>query len=340
MADCVSCVLTLNSKSMLESGNHEKSKDVAIDEAATWFVRMSSHPVTEDTKRSFQLWLQDSPANSDAYDSICKLWGDLKAPAQIVARSSGPKFGRVEYFVSYPVLKWTAVATSAVLFIGLGAIWRDEGLIARGFADYATSPGTHREVALSDGTKIYLDGNSAMDTTFLADERHIKLIRGRAWFNVARDENRPFYVETQNATVRVLGTIFTVDIEKSDKTTVSVESGEVSVHSADSQIELEAGNVATASPGGLHKLENAEIDRMSSWRRGLIIMNQTPLETVLSEVSRYTTGRIVVSGQNIKNLQLSGVFRTDDTDAIFAALQSVLGLKVRKIPGLLTFIYR
>jgi transmembrane sensor len=340
MADCDSYVRTLNSKSMLESGNHEKPKDVAIDEAATWFVRMSSHPVTEDTKRSFQLWLQDSPANSDAYDSICKLWGDLKAPAQIVARSSRPKLSWGEYFVSYRALKWTAVASAAVLLIGLGAIWRDEGLIARRFADYATSPGTHRQVALPDGTKIYLDGDSAMDTMFLAGERHIKLIRGRAWFDVARDENRPFYVETQNATVRVLGTVFTVDIAKSDKTTVSVESGEVSVHSADSQIELEAGNVAAASSGSLHKLENADIDIMNSWRRGLIIMNQTPLETVLAEVSRYTTGRIVVSDRNINNLQISGVFRADDTDAIFATLRSVLGLKVRKIPGLLTVIYR
>lgn len=63
---------------------------------------------------------------------------------------------------------------------------------------------------------------------------------------------------------------------------------------------------------------------MNAWRRGLIIMNQTPLRTVLSEVSRYTTGRIVVSDETINDLQLSGVFRADDADAIFTALQSIL----------------
>lgn len=326
---------------MLKSGNHEKSKDVAIDEAATWFVHMTSDPVTEDTRRLFQLWLQESPTNPDAYESICNLWGELHVPAQIVAGSSRHRLGWMAGFSSHQTLKWAAAATVAALFIGAAALWRDEGLITRGFADYAAAPGAHREIALSDGTEIYLDGDSAIDTVFLADERHVKLIRGRAWFNVARDEDRPFYVETQNATVRVLGTVFTVDIEKSDSTTISVESGAVSVRSlAGPQIKLGAGDIAAVSSVDFHKLENADIDTMSSWRRGLIIMNQTPLETVLSEISRYTTGRIVVSDRNINILQLSGVFRTDDTDAIFTALQSVLGLKVKRIPGFLTFVYR
>ncbi|NNU60119.1 FecR family protein [Ochrobactrum soli] len=341
MADCDSSVLTLNSKTMLESGNHKKSKDVAIDDAATWFVRMSSHPVPDDTKRSFQLWLQESPANQDTYDSICKLWGELKAPAQIVARSSRRGLGWVERFFSQQTLKWALSTSVVALIIGAGAIWRDEGLIARGFADYAASPGTQNEVVLSDGTRVYMDGDSAIDTTFLTGERHVRLIRGRAWFDVARDEDRPFYVETQNARVGVLGTVFTVDIGNNDSTKVSVESGTVSVRSATGeQIKLGAGNGTAVSSRGFHKLENADIDTMNAWRRGLIIMNQTPLRTVLSEVSRYTTGRIVVSDETINDLQLSGVFRADDADAIFTALQSILDLKVRRIPGLLTIIYR
>lgn len=329
---------------MLNTDGHEKLTDAAIEEAAEWFVRMNNPVVSEAVRQSFNDWLGQDTRHKQAYAATKQLWTDLKEPAVDAARSGWHRQGlatrRVHSVPFGQMAKWTSIAATVLVLIGGAAIWRDSGLIDRAFADYAVAPGATRMLTLNDGSTVYLDGDSAINTHFTAAERNVEIIRGRVWFDVTRDENRPFQVVSGAANIRVLGTAFAVALEPA-LTTVTVERGLVAVNDrAGSGAKLEAGDVAFVTGDGVERQTGHDAEADLAWRRGLIIMNQTPLRTVLNELGKYSQGRIVLADENLASLPVSGVFQTQNPDAVFDALRSTLNLSVVRVPGLMTIIYQ
>ena len=85
-------------------------------------------------------------------------------------------------------------------------------------------------VQLEDGTAVTLDPQSKLtDIDFSKAERTVHL-EGKAFFNVARNPKRPFYIVTENIVTRVLGTSFTVHAPKGKEETVAVKTGRVAVY--------------------------------------------------------------------------------------------------------------
>ena len=90
-----------------------------------------------------------------------------------------------------------------------------------------------RKVRLNDGTFVTLNSNSFLNVpeVFSKNERSVYL-SGEAYFEVAHDKKSPFYVKTNNTTVKVLGTKFNVTAWDEDTdVTVAVAEGKVNFNS-------------------------------------------------------------------------------------------------------------
>ncbi|MDC0000258.1 FecR domain-containing protein [Porticoccaceae bacterium] len=74
-----------------------------------------------------------------------------------------------------------------------------------------------------------------------------------------------------------------------------------------------------------------ELDRLQSWREGLLIFAGEPLEQVVNEISRYTTVSIEIVDPDVRNLQIGGRFKVGDLDNMFKALEANFGLKVTRL---------
>lgn len=95
--------------------------------------------------------------------------------------------------------------------------------------------GASRRYVLADGSSVTLEHESHLSfpARFSEEERVVRL-DGEAFFDVARDEQRPFLVETSQLTTRVLGTSFRVKAFRNDRdVTVAVKTGKVSVSTKD-----------------------------------------------------------------------------------------------------------
>ena len=84
---------------------------------------------------------------------------------------------------------------------------------------------SQQEFMLPDGTCVTLAQGSVLSYR-MKDERRVKM-EGKVFFDVARDEARPFEVDADGAFVRVLGTEFMVDAAEEDQTKVYVADGKV-----------------------------------------------------------------------------------------------------------------
>lgn len=100
--------------------------------------------------------------------------------------------------------------------------------------EVSTQAGSHSKVVLPDGSKVWLNAQSRLEYDKNFDQ-HIRevVLEGEAYFDVEKDQSRPFIVHTNNADIKVLGTTFNLKSYRKDGyTEASLIEGqiEVSVH--------------------------------------------------------------------------------------------------------------
>lgn len=131
-----------------------------------------------------------------------------------------------------------AAAVAVISLGGLAALFfrADEIKNAKStgiqFQTVETSVGQMKKVTLPDGTIVHLNANSSMKVpvAFSAKDRQFYLLEGEAFFEVAKDKQRPFIIHNQQLEVKVLGTSFNVRAyRKLADIKVSVRTGKVRV---------------------------------------------------------------------------------------------------------------
>lgn len=111
--------------------------------------------------------------------------------------------------LTYEMLKYAAIIIMAVAIgFGVSNYFSSEKELAEFTIDV---PKGHRSsVVLDDGTQVMLNSGSELRVFFNHDDERKVELSGEGWFNVAHDHKRPFFVETERFSVKVLGTSFNV----------------------------------------------------------------------------------------------------------------------------------
>ena len=168
--------------------------------------------------------------------------------------------------------------------------------------------GGEYQIMLADGTKVWL--NSASKLTFpqyfTGNERRV-ILSGEAFFEVTRDVKKPFIVETARMDVKVLGTRFNVNAYEDNKeVSTTLVNGSVEVSSGDQQtIRLVPGEQAYGEENELEKRE-VNVRLYTSWIEGKFMFNNTELEEIAKQISRWYDVQIFFSNENVKNVRFTG----------------------------------
>ncbi|TCN59830.1 FecR family protein [Flavobacterium circumlabens] len=176
---------------------------------------------------------------------------------------------------------WKYMAAASILFlVGLGFFYKPNVSIEKQLTfKTASSP---KSIRLSDGTKIYLAANSSFQypAQFKGDERTVSLLKGNAFFEVAKDKKHPFIIHSGPIKTRVVGTSFHIQFSKS-KCEVLVVTGKVNVSSKDQSVDLIPNQEAIFADAQLTKLP---IDKSLSinWYNTDIALNQATLKQVIT----------------------------------------------------------
>jgi transmembrane sensor len=242
-----------------------------------------------------------------------------------------------------------AMAVCAVLSLGLLLTWNlrpvepVSGSGAITALHFETRHGEQLNRRLADGSVLHLNTDSAVTIRYGKAERLILLTSGQAEFEVAHERDRAFRVIAGSAEVLDLGTKFDVRLEH-DSTVVTVVEGRVAVGPSPIQGKHATNSSQNRSPrfvelGADQRIKVAEgewpatpvaVDAQSStaWLRREIVFDHEPLERVAAEYNRYTARPIEIATPALRNLQITGVFATDDPDAFIAFLRSLKGVRV------------
>ena len=162
---------------------------------------------------------------------------------------------------------------------------------------------TNSQITLDDSTKVYLSANSSISYPkhFSKDTREVKL-KGEAFFEVAKENERPFIVITDQQTVRVIGTSFNVrafDDEPIIETTL-VE-GSVELSAKGNTILIKPGEqVSISKETGALNIKDTDINTFMSWKTGKYVFRDYPFEEILKVLEKGFDTDIQVKNDQLK----------------------------------------
>jgi transmembrane sensor len=309
----------------------QSDKDRVAEQAAGWVARLQSNDATDEDHRRFAEWLDRDPAHREAYDEFRKLWGDLKDIPIPPERLKKLRNTRRRAAVS-------RVAGLAVLFLICTSLYQ-AGLIDRLRADFYTSVGEVRTITLEDGTRVDLNTDTAIAVDYSETARRVHILRGEAFFDVAKNPLRPFVVADDTLTATAVGTQYGVRTTAgSFRGDVQVEEGRVEVRSGAQQELVEAGYAATLTAQGRVRVQRSDVGDATAWRSGKLIFSGRPLREVLATLERYRHGQILVVDEEAADRKVSGIFDLNDTEGALRELESSLPVSVTRVTGLMVIV--
>ncbi|MEM6707775.1 MAG: FecR domain-containing protein [Pseudomonadota bacterium] len=180
----------------------------------------------------------------------------------------------------------------------------------------------HQQIALADGSTLWLDWRSEAEVEITDQVRWVVLRRGRAAFAVAEDLARPFSVTASGIVTRVTGTEFVVDARDAESPMVSVLKGSVAVSGQDQTIELTRNARIQAVKRRLQRLPDAS-EYGLDWREGKLVLRSAPLGKAFETLAPYTNLRVDVAGLAEASARVSGTYFLDRADdAVFALIET------------------
>jgi len=178
-----------------------------------------------------------------------------------------------------PYLKYMAAA-SILFLVGLGFFFKPSLSIEKQLSFKTSS--IPKSIKLSDGSKIYLAANSSFQypEKFEGDERKVSLIKGNAFFEIAKDKKHPFIIASGEIKTKVVGTSFHIQLSK-EKCEVIVLTGKVNVTSKGQSVDLVPNEEALFQSQKLTK-QLADKAFLVNWYATDITLNQTTLKQVIT----------------------------------------------------------
>jgi len=295
--------------------DRESAADIEA-QAARWVVRADQGDLSGETQTELEAWLAADSRRRGAFARAEAAWSLMDRARAFGAESTVP--ARRFHVGRRGLIAGLGAAAAACVAVVVGP---------RLFsARYGTALGEIRRVPLPDGSMAAINTDTALDVAMSPRLRHVKLDKGEAWFEVAKDARRPFVVESGPVRVRAVGTAFSVR-RRDGGCEVLVTEGVVEVWSEQTgepprRVSAGERTFASEAPAAL------EINRHLAWRDGQIVLDGDGFGEAAAEFNRYNSRKIVIVGQGLADEKLVGWFRTNEPESFARAAAASFGAQV------------
>lgn len=302
------------------------------EQAVDWALRLSDGDLLPDEHDALRAWTRDE-RHAEALRRATAVLGNSRSLLR-----ADPDFSRANFGAHDRSAAKIIVSIALVTLLCLGYLF---GLPARFEADIVTNVNETRTVSLPDGSKVHLNGDSALAEDFDPSVRRVRLLKGQAYFEVAKDPARPFVVEAGNGQAEALGTAFDVNLVDDHSEVTVVESHvRVSAGSERQQAVLEPGErIAYGSDGKLGEITRVSAGLEAPWVHDRLVFEERPLSAVVEEMFRRLPGKVIIANSATGHRRISGFFDLKDPQAAFKSFSDAMNLRVVKAGKLLTVIY-
>lgn len=336
-------------------------------------LKKISEALTEEEKLLLADLLKAYPEFSEAYETVQWLWNDADVSSQhrsperskrLLERNlqqleqegllpehmepvlSGPakKRSKRRYYLLGAGIFSLAIACVTLLFFQQPQV---KETVEKRFPNMViTRPGSRTKLILPDGTTVWLNASSKLTygDDFLQKERRVQL-DGEAFFEVVKNEGKPFIINTTVMDVRVLGTTLNVKSYPGEKKAEAVlirGKIEVQVKRRPQERYLLSSyeKLSIASSPGIHPQKELSISSVApagkdsaiaetAWVDNALVFNGEPLSELAVRMERWFGLRITVTGTRLQSFRMTGAFKDDSPEEALKAISIITGCKYR-----------
>lgn len=310
--------------------------EVSMKHAVRAWTRRQSGTWREADETELQAWLAVATEHRLAYEKVARAWavaGELKGhPAGDALRQADNALQHSAQISRSRVTQVAIAASLGLLAIAAGVpLWSTANRWWNGSEIHlVTLKGQAKPFVLEDGTRVLLDADSQLLARIGHHSRHISLVRGEALLTVSHDPSRPFEVTVGAGRIEDLGTEF--DIEYlSDSSRISVLQGRVGVLTPRGRTLLAAGqSTGYDNAGNLQPVSSFDA-AAARWSQGQRHFDRERLGDVLERLARYHPVTFVFADIRLKDLRVSGTFRTSDQELFLRTLAAALPIELEHL---------
>ncbi len=308
-------------------------------EARDWFLLQQERELTVAEHEEYQQWLKLDSFHREAYQQLVDIWqgiGELELPVDHESSgsllTSSAQFVRNAWAELLGITRITPFALASIVAImAVSTFWLVSSELDHVQSlQYRSDIAQVKTVTLEDGSAVTLGADTQIEVAFTADRRDVRLLKGQAFFEVSKDQQRPFFVDADKAGVMVVGTRFEV-YKQLDQINVTVEEGVVKVSSnpqpdfSSPETEtLTAGQTLVSHTGQQIVRSTVDANSVSPWRDGRLVYRDTALANVVFDVNRYRETKIILGTESLKRLKVTTSLSVNQTDSIVSMLEQSL----------------
>lgn len=294
------------------------------------------YQMLQDKKLSQQFkWLQTTWHGTEPFN-IGE--GKLLTMDKIAQEDESIVFGKKEFPMqrkTYQFNSFLKIAASIILVVSLGYLYintqtrQNDEFAQSSWKITETSSGQLSTITFSDGSKAVLNGESKLSRpSIFSDSLRIVELEGEAYFEIAKDKNRPFIVKTKHVSTRVLGTKFNVSAFPIDgNVTVSLLEGSVKVY--DNEFEGKETEqyvpeineqVVINTNSKTARVIDIEPENVVGWKDNIFKFDNVKMEKVLRSIKRRYGVTFEVKNKNINNCLIKTRFNNASLEAVLEAI--------------------
>lgn len=266
-------------------------------------------------------WRNESEENAREFLDYKEIW-TLSGAVDVQAPELDARIGSILEEKEGKTVMWPSFlkyAAAIALLAMISILWFVQGNKVEAPEVFSGS-----STVLDDGTIVSLKDGAKVISASISEESRSVQVEGKAFFEVHHDEERPFYVVTDNANITVLGTSFMV--ESTDEfTEVCVESGIVRFSTASSRsmsLDLEKGEMGTIGKNiqGIIKRTNRN-QNFLAWKDGLMTFERTKMKDVATTLED-TYGIDIEFSPRLGNCRLSATYEQISLEEVIKYLSA------------------
>ena len=293
-------------------------------------------------------WRKENPSNEKAFTEFSAIWEHSGSENQDFHPDAAEALTKVnrklEQLESHPegntghrnmffyILRIAAILILAlIVWYGYNKLQHKETLIAE-----ISGKNETKEVILPDGSIITLNSNSTLKypEKFSKSSRNVELV-GEAYFEIAKNPEKPFLISAQNTLTRVVGTAFNLRaIPDEEDVILTVEEGKV-VFSVSEEDKTMVVNLKAGDKGIMNKMtqrltesKNEDVNFMA-WKTKRLVFKNTPLIKVADDLSRYYNVKFEIKNPKSDSVEVSIDFNNNTIDQMIEAM-SFTGIQITK----------
>ncbi len=169
--------------------------------------------------------------------------------------------------------------------------------------------GGEYNLILADGTRVWLNANSELryPVRFTGNTREVT-VTGEAYFDVQKQNGKPFTVKTRLGNITVLGTQFNVtSYPEKEQLITTLVSGKVACKLPNGEnIILSPDQQLTVGKNGTTEIKKVNTLYYTSWKDGMFLFENMKLEEIMDQLARWYDIHVFYTSENVKNLHFSG----------------------------------